>query len=147
MPLIKDQLPTIFHKKGYAPGKIWSGLHANFAKYRDTLPPAYHCLLDRYEIRDAAIKVVGIGCVGTACHVVLLMAREGDPLFLQVKEARASVLEPYAGKSVFPNHGQRVVDGYRLMQPASDLFLGWLVGLEKRHYYVRQLRRSDCPDL
>jgi len=141
MPVIKDQPPTIFHRKGYAPGgKIWPALQANFAKYRDTLDPAYHCLLDRYEIRDVAAKVVGIGSVGTACQVLLLMARKGDPLFLQIKEARASVLEPYAGRSVFPNHGQRVVNGYRLMQPASDLFLGWVFGLEKKHYYVRQLR-------
>ena len=140
MPLIRDQLPSIFHRKGYAPGTIWSELHANLAKYRDTLEPAYHCLLDRYEIRDAAIKVVGIGSVGTACHVVLLMSRKGDPLFLQIKEARASVLERYAGKSVFPNHGQRVVNGYRVMQPASDMFLGWFVGHEERHFYVRQLR-------
>jgi hypothetical protein len=68
------------------------------------------------------------------------MAGEGDPLFLQVKEARASVLEPYAGASVFSNHGQRVVNGYRLMQPASDMFLGWTVGVQKRQYFVRQLR-------
>ena len=67
------------------------------------------------------------------------MAREGDPLFLQVKEARTSVLEPYAGASVFPNHGQRVVNGYRLMQPASDMFLGWTQG-PKRHFFLRQLR-------
>ena len=91
-------------------------------------PTAYQSLLDRYELRDAAIKVVGVGSVGTACWVFLFMAGEGDPLFLQVKEARASVLEPYAGASVFPNHGQRVVNGYRLMQPASDMFLGWSRG-------------------
>ncbi len=110
-----------------------------FRRYRDTLRPSYHSLLDRYEIRDAAIKVVGIGSVGTACWVLLLMAGEGDPLFLQVKEARTSVLEPYAGASPFPNHGQRVVNGYRLMQPASDMFLGWSQG-PKRHFFVRQLR-------
>jgi uncharacterized protein (DUF2252 family) len=96
-------------------------------------------LLDRYELRDAAIKVVGVGSVGTACWVFLFMAGENDRLFLQVKEARASVLEPYAGRSVFPNHGQRVANGYRLMQPASDIFLGWGHG-PKRHYFVRQLR-------
>ena len=95
-----------------------------FAGYRDTLSPSHQSLLDRYELRDAAIKVVGIGSVGTLCWVLLFMAGEGDPLFLQVKEARASVLEQYAGASVFPNHGQRVVNGYRLMQPASDMFLG-----------------------
>jgi uncharacterized protein DUF2252 len=69
------------------------------------------------------------------------MAGDDDPLFLQVKEARASVLEPYAGRSVFPNHGQRVVDGCHLMQPASDMFLGWVEGVrDKRHYFIRQLR-------
>ena len=71
------------------------------------------------------MKVVGVGSVGTWCGVLLLMASEQDPLFLQVKEARPSVLEPYAGKSLYPNHGQRVVDGCQLMQSASDLFLGW----------------------
>ena len=109
------------------------------AAYRATLPSAYQALLDRYELRDAAIKVVGVGSVGTICWVLLFMAGDGDPLFLQVKEARASVLEPYAGKSVFPNHGQRVVDGYRRMQPASDIFLGWSRG-PKRDFFVRQLR-------
>ena len=109
------------------------------AAYRATLPSAYQALLDRYELRDAAIKVVGVGSVGTMCWVLLFTAGEGDPLFLQVKEARASVLEPYAGKSIFPNHGQRVVDGYRLMQPASDIFLGWSQGRE-RHFFFRQLR-------
>ncbi len=83
---------------------------------------------------------MGIGSVGTVCFVLLYMAGEGDPLFLQVKEARASVLEPYAGASVFPNHGQRVVHGYRLMQPASDMFLGWTRGALGRHFFIRQLR-------
>ena len=109
------------------------------AAYRATLPGSYQSLLDRYELRDAAIKVVGVGSVGTLCWVLLLTAGEGDPLFLQVKEARASVLEAYAGASVFPNHGQRVVNGYRLMQPASDIFLGWSQG-PKRHFFLRQLR-------
>jgi hypothetical protein len=97
-------------------------------------------LLDRYEVTDEAIKVVGVGSVGTACSMVLLMAGEGDPLILQFKEARASVLEDYAGVSVFPNHGQRVVNGHRLMQPASDIFLGLTEGRLGRHFYVRQLR-------
>ena len=110
------------------------------AGYRSTLPASLQSLLDRYELRDAAHKVVGVGSVGTACFVLLYMAGEGDPLFLQVKEARASVLEPYAGASVFPNHGQRVVNGYRLMQPASDMFLGWTQGRLGRHFFIRQLR-------
>ena len=97
-------------------------------------------LLDRYELRDIAIKVVGVGSVGTWCGILLLLASEQDPLFLQVKEARASVLEAYAGKSIYRNHGQRVVNGYRLMQSASDLFLGWAVGPAGRQVYVRQLK-------
>ena len=139
MPIIKDQLPTIFHAEGHPPGEVQKIVMDTFAGYRDSLSSAHRALLDRYEIRDAAIKVVGIGSVGTNCWVLLLMAREGDPLFLQVKEARTSVLEPYAGASVFPNHGQRVVHGYRLMQPASDMFLGWTRGLT-RHFFIRQLR-------
>ena len=139
MPVIKDQLPTIFHAEGHPPGEVQKALKDVFIGYRNTLATSYQSLLDRYEIKDVAIKVVGIGSVGTACWVLLLMTGENDPLFLQVKEARASVLAPYAGVSVFPNHGQRVVDGYRLMQPASELFLGWTRG-PKRDYFVRQLR-------
>jgi hypothetical protein len=139
MPVIKDQLPTIFHAEGHPPGEIQQVLRETLATYRDTLPHYTQALLDRYEIRDAAIKVVGVGSVGTACWVFLFMAGEGDPLFLQIKEARASVLERYAGKSSFRNHGQRVVNGYRLMQPASDIFLGWGFS-PRRHYFVRQLR-------
>jgi uncharacterized protein (DUF2252 family) len=139
MPVIKDQLPTIFHDKRNPPGKISQILHGAFAEYKATLPTAYHSLLDRYKICDAAIKVVGIGSVGTMCWVMLMMAANDDPLFLQVKEARASVLEPYAGKSAFGNHGQRVVHGYRTMQSASDMFLGWTRG-PKRDFFVRQLR-------
>jgi uncharacterized protein (DUF2252 family) len=139
LPLIKDQLPTIFHAKGHSPGEIHDAVRAAIHGYRASLHPVYQSLLDRYELRDAAIKVVGIGSVGTSCWVLLFMAGAGDPLFLQVKEARPSVLEPYAGKSAFPNQGQRVVDGYRRMQPSSDMFLGWTRG-PKRDFFVRQLR-------
>ncbi len=141
MPVIKDQLPTIFHHEAYPPGQIQQALFDMLAAYRANLLPAYQSVLDRYELRDAAIKVVGIGSVGTYCWVMLFMAGQDDPLFLQVKEARASVLEPYAGASVFSNHGERVVNGYRLMQPASDMFLGWSVGqLVNHHLFIRQLR-------
>ncbi len=139
-PVIKDQLPTIFHAEGHLPGTVERAVKDAIAGYRETLAPSNQSLFDRYELRDAAIKVVGIGSVGTACWVLLFMAGEGDPLFLQVKEARASVLEPYAGATVFPNHGQRVVNGYRLMQPASDMFLGWTMGARGRHFFVRQLK-------
>jgi uncharacterized protein (DUF2252 family) len=138
--VIKDQLPTIFHTEDLRPGEIGKITRDAFISYRKTLPSSYQTLLDRYELRDAAVKVVGVGSVGTLCMVLLFTAGEGDPLFLQVKEARTSVLEPYAGASVFPNRGQRVVDGYRLMQPASDVFLGWSQGAGGRHFFVRQLR-------
>ncbi|HET9157397.1 MAG TPA: DUF2252 domain-containing protein [Myxococcaceae bacterium] len=137
--LIKDQLPTIFHAKGHPPGQIHRVVLEALDGYRATLQPAYQGLLERYQLRDAAMKVVGIGSVGTSCWVLLFTAGEGDPLFLQVKEARASVLAGYAGKSPFPNEGQRVINGYRLMQPASDIFLGWTSG-PRRDYFVRQLR-------
>jgi uncharacterized protein (DUF2252 family) len=140
VPVIKDQLPTIFHAEGHTPGEVHKFVLDAFHGYRSTLPPALQSLFDRYDMRDAAMKVVGVGSVGTACFVILFMAGEDDPLFLQVKEARASVLEPYTGKSVFPNHGQRVVNGYRLMQPASDMFLGWTRGALGRDFFVRQLR-------
>src|SRR5215471_4397775 len=139
--VIKDQLPTIFHAEGHSPGEIEQSVRDSFAAYRETLPHSCQSLLDRYQLRDAAIKVVGAGSVGTRCWVMLFMAGEGDPLFLQVKEARRSVLEPYAGASAFANSGQRIVNGYRLMQPASDIFLGWTQGtLHGHHYFVRQLR-------
>jgi uncharacterized protein (DUF2252 family) len=140
MPIIKDQLPTIFHAEGYPPGEVQKTVQETLNRYRETLPHSYRSLLDRYQICDAAIKVVGIGSVGTRCWVILFMAGEGDPLFLQVKESRPSVLEPYAGASAFANHGQRIVNGYRTMQPASDMFLGWTSSQQGRHFFVRQLR-------
>src|SRR5215471_9209583 len=139
MPLIRDQLPTIFHHEDVPAGVIAQAVVEALAGYRATLSSATQSLLDRYELRDAAIKVVGIGSVGTACWVLLYMAGESDPLFLQVKEARPSVLESFAGASTYASHGQRVVEGYRLMQPASDMFLGWTQA-PQRHYFIRQLR-------
>jgi uncharacterized protein (DUF2252 family) len=112
--------------------------------YRESLPADRQHLLDGYRFRHMARKVVGVGSVGTRAWIVLLTGGEdSDPLFLQAKEAEASVLEPYAGASRFDNHGQRVVEGQRLMQAASDIFLGWCpaVGLDggRRDFYVRQL--------
>ena len=117
-----------------------SGYAEAIAAYRETLPLHVRVLFDRFHFLDLAVKVVGAGSIGTQCMIGLFMAADNDPLFLQVKEARASVLEPYAGKSVYPNHGQRVVEGQRLMQTASDAFLGWGRGKNGRDYYVRQLR-------
>jgi uncharacterized protein (DUF2252 family) len=98
-------------------------------------------LFDRFELLDIALKVVGIGSVGTFCEVALFRDAQAAPLFLQIKEARASVLERYAGRSLASTHGQRVVYGQRLMQAGSDILLGWMVGLQRgRQFYVRQLR-------
>jgi uncharacterized protein (DUF2252 family) len=109
--------------------------------YRATLASHHEHLLDQYELVDAARKVVGVGSVGTRCFVVVGQGRaQLDPLILQVKEAEPSVLEPYVGRSAYPHAGQRVVAGQRLMQAASDVFLGWSSGPEGGHYYVRQLR-------
>jgi uncharacterized protein (DUF2252 family) len=140
MPVIKDNPPLIYHGDEQHHTELFAHVKDAFARYRQTLQEDRRVLLDRYEVRDVAIKVVGIGSVGTRCGITLLLAGAQDPLFLQIKEARASVLEAYAGKSIYPNHGQRVVNGCRLMQSASDLFLGWTVGLKGRHYYIRQLR-------
>jgi uncharacterized protein (DUF2252 family) len=104
-------------------------------------------LLDRYQLMDMAIKVVGVGSVGTFCAIALLMAADDDPLFLQIKQAGPSVLEPPVGKSAYDNHGQRVVVGQRLMQSSSDVFLGWTHGKEGRHFYIRQLRDMKMKPL
>src|SRR5262249_31130350 len=104
------------------------------------LPEPRRVLLDRFSLVDIAIKVVGVGSVGTVCGILLLMASEDDPLFLQFKQARPSVLEPYAGQSVYSNHGQRIAMGCQLMQSGSDLSLGWTEGQQGLQFYVRQLR-------
>lgn len=139
-PTIKDNYPLIYHPSEKGVEDLLTRTRAAFAIYRDSLPEDRRVLLDRYDLKDVAIKVVGVGSVGTYCCIMLLMAGDQDPLFLQVKEARASVLEAYAGPSRHPNHGQRVVHGCRLMQAASDLFLGWAEGQLGRHFYIRQLR-------
>lgn len=139
-PKIKDDPPLIFHPTlEQAPG-LETRFAESLAAYRDSLPEHVRTLFDRFEFCDLALKVVGVGSVGRLCGVVLLMADSDDPLFLQVKEAVPSVLEPYIGESQHDNHGQRVVVGQRLMQSASDLFLGWTRGQDGRSHYVRQLR-------
>ena len=139
-PRIKDVPPLIFHPTDkQAPG-LTSGYADALRRYRKSLPEHVRTLFDRYRLLDFAIKVVGVGSVGTYCALGLFMAADNDPMFLQVKEARKSVLEPYAGGSVHKNQGERVVEGQRLMQSASDIFLGWTRGLNGRDYYFRQLR-------
>jgi hypothetical protein len=139
-PRIKDEPPLIFHPTAEQAPALASGYAEVLAAYRDSLPEHTRTLFDRYHFFDYALKVVGVGSVGTVCGVCLFMAADDDPLFLQVKEARASVLEPYAGKSLYANQGQRVVAGQRLMQAASDVFLGWTRTALGRDVYVRQLR-------
>ena len=140
LPKIKDNPPLVFHlSEEQAPG-MQTQYREALATYRASLPEHVRVLFDRFHLCDVAVKVVGVGSVGTQCLVALFMAADNDPLFLQIKEARASVLEPYAGASLHANHGQRVVAGQRLMQGASDMFLGWTAGVNGRHYYFRQLR-------
>jgi uncharacterized protein (DUF2252 family) len=139
-PRIIDNPPLIFHPTAeQAPG-LKTGYAEALGRYRESLHENVRTLFDHYVFSDLAVKVVGVGSVGTICMVALFLAGNDDPLFLQIKEARASVLEPYAGESLHPNHGQRVVAGQRLMQSASDIFLGWTEGLNGKHYYIRQLR-------
>jgi uncharacterized protein (DUF2252 family) len=119
-------------------------LHGLVRSYWETLPGDRRRLLERFRYVHSARKVVGVGSVGTRAWIVLLLGRdESDPLFLQAKEAQASVLEPFLGKSVFSEHGQRVVEGQRLTQAASDIMLGWLRATDldgvDRDFYVRQL--------
>ncbi|HTR69131.1 MAG TPA: DUF2252 domain-containing protein [Mycobacteriales bacterium] len=127
---------------GMSPDELLPVIHDQFRAYRATLQDDRRHLLERFEIVDAARKVVGVGSVGTRAFIVLLQGRDAhDPLFLQIKEATASVLEPYVAKSRYAQHGERVVQGQRMMQAASDIYLGWTKGLDvQRHYYWRQLR-------
>lgn len=139
-PSIRDNPPLIYHSREAGTEHLLARAREAFSAYRESMQEDRRTLIDRYQLKDVAMKVVGVGSVGTFCAVMLLMASESDPLFLQIKEARTSVLEPYAGKSRHANHGQRVVNGYRLIQAASDIFLGWTEGRHGRHFYVRQLR-------
>lgn len=139
-PRIKDNPPLIFHHPLMLEYMASEDFNTTWAVYHDSLPEHVRVLFDRFHFCDMAVKVVGVGSVGTLCLVALYMATDDDPLFLQCKQANASVLEPYAGKSLHTNHGERVVVGQRLMQAASDIFLGWVRGSLGRHFYVRQLR-------
>jgi uncharacterized protein (DUF2252 family) len=130
------------------PGSEWEDpaplIKKLLSSYRRTLGQHHHPI-EEFRYAHSAYKMVGVGSVGTRCYIMLLLGRDhNDPLFLQVKEAQASVLESFAGKSTYPHHGQRVVSGQRLMQAATDIFLGWqrITGLDgvTRDYYVRQFQ-------
>lgn len=145
---IKDDPPLITHLN-VEEHALW--LQALLEGYEASLPDDRRVLLNRYHIVDIAQKVVGVGSVGTHCYITLLLGNEGnkdsDPLFLQIKEAQASVLEPHVASSSYPNHAQRVVCGQRLMQAATEIFLGW-TSSESTDCYIRQLRdRNGTPNL
>lgn len=134
---IKDDPPLIVHLDDE---ELNQQLKELVLSYRPTVQEDRRVLLSKYRCVDVAQKVVGVGSVGTRCYVVLLLGNDSsDPLFLQIKQAQNSVLEQHLGPSDYPNHGQRVVCGQRLMQAASDLFLGW-TRLGPTDYYIRQLR-------
>jgi uncharacterized protein (DUF2252 family) len=134
----RDAKPLLYHSPHGA--HFEQEMRRFLGHYRETLQEDRRTLLGRYHMTDVAMKVVGVGSVGTRCAVLLMTADHGDALILQYKEAGASVLEPFAGKSRYHSHAQRVVCGQRLLQSASDLFLGWAGDEEKRDFYFRQLR-------
>jgi uncharacterized protein (DUF2252 family) len=135
---IRDDPPVIYHFQEFSPH--FEKQRRKFTEeYKQSLQADRRRLYERYRFQDAVIKVVGVGSVGTRCYLSLLLADDDDPLFLQFKEARRSVLEPPRGKSRYANQGYRVVEGIHVMQAASDIFLGW--SRTKGHdYYVRQFR-------
>lgn len=134
----KEMPPLLYHM----PELTVDFVRNSYAQYLESVTHDRAGLLRHFELTDIAMKVVGTGSVGTFCAVLLLVGANEDFLVLQVKEARKSVLEPYMGASKFSNHGQRIVVGQRIMQSASDMFLGWTKGEGKaqRHFYIRQLR-------
>jgi uncharacterized protein (DUF2252 family) len=135
---IKDAPPAVYHLQGFT--RDFERQREQFvAQYKQTLSADRRSLYERYHYQDSAVKVVGVGSVGTRCYISLLLADDDDPLFLQFKEARRSVLESPRGKSRYENQGCRVVEGQRRMQAASDIFLGWS-STGGHDYYVRQLR-------
>ncbi len=135
---IRDDSPLIVHYTDRAASEL---SRSAYDRYLASLPDERRMLLDRYYIADVAEKVVGVGSVGMRCSVLLLLADPDveDPLFLQLKEATASALEPVLGRSAYSNHAQRVVAGQHMIQEASDIFLGWS-RIRNRDFYVRQLR-------
>jgi uncharacterized protein (DUF2252 family) len=147
---IVDQAPLIVPLRSLLTGdeyeRVAGELHELLRSYRRTLQFDRRVLLEQFEMADFARKVVGVGSVGTRAWIALMFGRDNsDPLFLQMKEAQPSVLEEFAGKSEFTNHGERVVTGQRLMQAVSDIFLGWVhvkAGMDgaSRDFYGRQLR-------
>ncbi len=145
---IRDKKPLVHHfDTGHSDVHSMVARRA-FASYRASLQEDRRVLLDRFRLKDVAFKVVGVGSVGTFCAIGLFMTADDEPLFLQIKEAQTSVLAPYAGASLYPNQGQRVVTGQRLLQATTDIFLGWTVDKkDPRHFYVRRLKERHLAML
>lgn len=137
--VFKDTPPLMYHLPVEDRDAYYDRVREALNLYCSSLQEDKAQLVRRYRLEDLAIKVVGIGSVGTHCAVALMIGPDNEPLLLQMKEARPSVLEPYAGKSIYDNHGRRVVAGQRIAQSASDIFLGW-TELDGKHFYIRQLR-------
>jgi uncharacterized protein (DUF2252 family) len=140
---IKEKPPQVRHLSRHE-------LHARkaFASYAETLQEDRRVLLRHYHLRDVAFKVVGVGSVGTFCAIGLFVSDDDAPLLLQIKEAQRSVLAPFAGPSNYSNQGQRVVVGQRMLQAATDIFLGWTQEpLDGRHFYVRRLKDQHLADI
>jgi uncharacterized protein (DUF2252 family) len=140
---IREKPPLVYHLSAHA-------LPARnaFASYAQTLQEDRRVLLHRHALRDVAFKAVGVGSVGTFCAIGLLTAGDGSPLLLQIKEAQESVLAPFAGASEYSHHGERVVVGERMMQAATDIFLGWTrEPIDGRHFYIRRLKDPRLADI
>ncbi len=140
---IRERPPLVYHLSKHAlPAR------KAFASYAETLQEDRRVLLHRHTLRDVAFKAVGVGSVGTFCAIGLLTAGDGSPLLLQIKEAQESVLAPFAGASDYANHGERVVVGQRMMQAATDVFLGWTrAPIDKRYFYIRRLKDSRLANI
>jgi uncharacterized protein (DUF2252 family) len=134
---IIDQPPLIYHPEG---NTFMESAYNFFEEYYYSLTDDKKALLKRYRLEDAAYKVVGVGSVGTRCFIGLFAVNDSDAVILQFKQGSSSVLEKYAGKSKYNNHGARIVNGQRLMQTVSDIFLGWTKSSKGLDFYVRQLR-------
>lgn len=138
---IKDEPPLIYHPLGTEGEELMKEAEIVHQRYIKSLSEDKQILLQRYSLHDLVMKVVGVGSVGTLCGISLLMSATGEPIFLQFKEARHSVLEPFVKtKSKYKHQGERIVMGQKLMQSASDMLLGWTDGRTDKFFYMRQLR-------
>lgn len=133
-----DDPPRIFHHGEDEPFR--AKVNEVFDHYRGTIDDDRRHLFDRFRLVDFAVKAVGVGSIGRHCVMALLLSKDDQPLVMQIKEAGRSVLEPYVGRSQYEHHGRRVVCGQRLLQAASDMFLGWSGDAQGRHYYLRQMQ-------